>query len=312
MPPSCCFRQDTPVANNVKCFHCGTGNHKPTECYIKDTTCNKCNKRGHIARICRSRPQVLPTKRNPLQVNVMPMETPIFEENEEYSLFIVYNTKDNTKPLVVSMILNEKEIAMEINTGSAVTVLPEATYRSISTEPLHKSTIKLCTYSGEQLEVIGTAMCKVEYDGKTYRLPVVVLADNGPILLGRSWLYHIPLQWTKLFYSFLNISQAVANFLQKYQEVFSDKIGMYTGGKVDIQIDPKVMPKFCKPRPLPFTIKDKVEDEFKKLQEQDVIKLVKFSKRATPIVSVLKHDRKSIRICGDYRLTVNNAAHVDQ
>ena len=41
-------------------------------------------------------------------------------------------------------------------------------------------------------------MCKVKYDGKTYRLPVVVLAGNGPILLGHSWLYHIPLQWTKV------------------------------------------------------------------------------------------------------------------
>ena len=34
-------------------------------------------------------------------------------------------------------------------------------------------------------------MCKVECDDKIYRLPVVVLADNRPILLGRSWLYHI-------------------------------------------------------------------------------------------------------------------------
>ena len=36
-----------PVANNVKCFHCGRSNHKPTECYFKDATCNKYNKRPH-------------------------------------------------------------------------------------------------------------------------------------------------------------------------------------------------------------------------------------------------------------------------
>ena len=36
-------------------------------------------------------------------------------------------------------------------------------------------------------------MCKVEYDGKTDRLPVIVLDGNGPVLLGPSWLYHIPL-----------------------------------------------------------------------------------------------------------------------
>ena len=138
--------------------------------------------RGHIARVCRSGPQVPPTKRNQLQVNVAPMETPLPEENEEYSLFAVHNTRDSTKPLVVSMTLSDKEITMEIETGSAVIVLPESIYRAISTESLQESTIKLCTYSGEKLEVKGTAMCKVEYDDKTYRLPVIVLAGNGPIL----------------------------------------------------------------------------------------------------------------------------------
>ena len=86
----------------------------------------------------------------------------------------------------------------------------------------------------------------------------------------------------------------------------------HTQGEVNIQIDPNVMPKICKPRPLPFAIKDKVEDELKKLQEQAVIESVKFSKWAAPIVPVLKHDRKSIRICGDYKLTANKAAQVDQ
>ena len=64
---------------------------------------------------------------------------------------------------------------MEIDTGSTVIVLPESTYRSISTEPVQESTIKSCTYSGQQLEVKGTAVCKVEYDDKIYRLPVIVL-----------------------------------------------------------------------------------------------------------------------------------------
>ena len=58
--------------------------------------------------------------------------------------------------------------------------------------------------------------------------------------------------------------------------------------------------------------KDKVEDELKKLQEQGVIEPVKFSKWAVPIVPVLKHDRKSIRICGDYKLTANKAVHMNQ
>ena len=75
-----------------------------------------------------------------------PIETPIVKDNEEYSLSAVRNTKDSTKPLVVSMFLNDKEITMEIDTDSFVTILPESTYRYISTEPLHKSTIYVTLY----------------------------------------------------------------------------------------------------------------------------------------------------------------------
>jgi len=81
---------------------------------------------------------------------------------------------------------------------------------------------------------------------------------------------------------------------------------------VSIFIDLSVTPKFCKPRTIPFAIKEKVEAELKKLQDQGVIEPVKFSKWAAPIVPVLKYDKKSIRICGDYKLTANKTSRVEQ
>jgi len=61
-------------------------------------------------------------------------------------------------------------------------------------------------------------------------------------------------------------------------------------------------------RYLPLAIKEKVETELKKLQDQGVIEPVKFSKWAAPILPVLKHDKKSIKICGNYKLTANKAS----
>jgi len=43
-----------------------------------------------------------------------------------------------------------------------------------------------------------------------------------------------------------------------------------------------------------------------------VIEPVKFSKWVAPIVPVLKHEKKSIRICGDYKLTAYKASQVEQ
>ena len=53
-----------------------------------------------------------------------------------------------------------------------------------------------------------------------------------------------------------------------------------------------------------------VEKELERLQMQGIIEPVKFSDWTAPIVPVLKKDG-GIRICGDYKLTVNRAAKID-
>ena len=68
---------------------------------------------------------------------------------------------------------------------------------------------------------------------------------------------------------------------------------------------------FFKPRPLPFILKSKVEDELKRLKADGVISPVTFSKWAAPIVPVVKSDGK-IRICGDSKLMINQSARVDK
>ena len=68
-------------------------------------------------------------------------------------------------------------------------------------------------------------------------------------------------------------------------------------------------PKFTKPAQF-IPCNDKVNKELERLQQQGIIKPVQFSEWAAPIVPLLKSDG-TIRICGDYRLTVNQASLVD-
>ena len=65
-----------------------------------------------------------------------------------------------------------------------------------------------------------------------------------------------------------------------------------------------------KARPVPFALKTKVEQELERLERKRIITPVQFSDWAAPIVPVVKSDG-SIRICGDYRLTVNQASRLD-
>lgn len=62
---------------------------------------------------------------------------------------------------------------------------------------------------------------------------------------------------------------------------------------------------------MPYAIKEQVEMELRKLVERGVLKSVKHSSWAAPIVVVPKAD-KSVRICGDYKKTVNRVISEEQ
>ncbi|KAK9513169.1 hypothetical protein VZT92_026728 [Zoarces viviparus] len=63
-------------------------------------------------------------------------------------------------------------------------------------------------------------------------------------------------------------------------------------------------------RPLPFAMKDRVEQELRKLEEANIISPVKHSEWAAPIVPVVKKD-KSLRLCGDYKVSANQAVETE-
>ena len=71
-----------------------------------------------------------------------------------------------------------------------------------------------------------------------------------------------------------------------------------------LHVQAKCVPPFSKARLVPFALREKVEDELNRLQAEGIIKPVQFTDCADPIVPVLKRDGQ-VRICGDYKLTVN-------
>ena len=62
--------------------------------------------------------------------------------------------------------------------------------------------------------------------------------------------------------------------------------------------------------PLPLALKEKVETELGKLESMGIISQVQFSRWAAPIVHVLKQNG-TVRICGDFKVTVNQACQTD-
>ena len=62
-------------------------------------------------------------------------------------------------------------------------------------------------------------------------------------------------------------------------------------------------------RPVPQALREKIEQDLDRLEKAETIQPV-HSKSATPIVPVMKQ-AGTVRVCGDYKLTVNKVSKLD-
>ena len=104
----------------------------------------------------------------------------------------------------------------------------------------------------------------------------------------------------------------LARILERHSKIFNDELGTLKGHQAKIYVDPGAQPRFCKARTVPYAMRRLVEEELERLQKEGIIEPVQFADWAAPVVPVLKSDRKSLRLCGDFKLTVNKASKLDR
>ena len=100
-------------------------------------------------------------------------------------------------------------------------------------------------------------------------------------------------------------------FLEPYKDLFTAGLGKLEGVTAELYVYETGQPRYCKPRPVPLAMRAKVESELDRLQVEGVIRPVEFSEWEASIVPVLKASG-DIRICGDYKVTINHAVKVDK
>ena len=137
---------------------------------------------------------------------------------------------------------------------------------------------------------------------------------KAPPLFSRDWLCSLYDQNDVLNVFNLNAEMhdnALNKFLNQYEAFFQNALGKLNNitGKLYLKNDAK--PVFCKARSLPYAMKAKVEAELVRLQEMGIVEPVSWSDWATPVVPVLKKNG-SVRLCGDFKVTLNPELNVEQ
>ena len=77
-------------------------------------------------------------------------------------------------------------------------------------------------------------------------------------------------------------------------------------------VHPGAKPQFCKARTIPYALREKVEQELEHLTKKGIIEPVQFADWVAPIVPVMKKDRTSLRICRDFKVTINQVSKLDK
>ena len=294
------------------CYRCGQGQHNPSTCKYKSYKCNNCGKVGHLAAVCRS-------KSTKFVVSEFPEEDEDDFEVHTLGLFTV-SQKSSEDALRVTVEVNDRPVVMEVDTGAAMTVIPADLYHEkLKHISLEKPRYRFKTYSGK-LPLLGQAQVKVRYGGKIISV-VLIVADikDQPAILGRNWLERFRPDWKSVFTvaskkddsSKGSTRCGLAEIQRRHQAVFEPGLGSMTNHKAKIKVKSDAHPRFNKARPVPYALKEKVEAELDKLVKQGILIPVSHSDWAAPIVVVPKAD-KSIRICGDYKTTINPVLDVDK
>ena len=215
--------------------------------------------------------------------------------------------KSHSHPFTTEMEINGKTLRMEIDTGSIISEqLQKQIFPKASVEP---SPLQLQTYTGEKLGVIGQIQVTIRHHAQEKQLALHIVSGSGPSLLGRDWLKHIQLDWKTIGEIHMQRqAPALQGVLMKYADIFADELGTM---QVTLQVREDAKPRFCKARSVPFATKEAIEAELDRLESCGILEKVDYSLWAAPIVAVTKKDGK-IRICGDYKVTVNQSLEVDQ
>ena len=211
-------------------------------------------KKGHLARVCRSSKQLqsAPTASRPNQIctsratnQVAVDDDCVSDTSESYELFNLQETR--SKPLVVTVKLNNSTAHMELDTGASLSIISEKKFCSLwSTQArpeLQSSSVKLHTYTKQAIEVLGSITVKVTYKTQVKDLPLLVVAGEGPSLLGRNWLTELQLDWHELHQ--MTHTKDLQTILNNHSLIFNKELGKAVGITATLHVSDNAKPFFA-------------------------------------------------------------------
>ena len=161
------------------CYRC-LGNHDHKTCPFLNEKCHHCNKTDHIARACKAKKRETQAAHPPIHY----VDGDDGDSNDYLGCLEVNNMSNKDHVIWVNPEVQGRVIKMELDTGSAESVLPYKQYnKHFGHVKLAKSPVTLKTYTGK---------------GQEKELTLQVVDTPGPALFESNWLSQIQLNWGEI------------------------------------------------------------------------------------------------------------------
>ena len=270
------------------CFRCGSSAHlaNAQDCPAREVTCRTCNKKGHFARVCRSKEKIAKVR----EVIVLEMNTVHMLQDDQPAKKIVCTVTINAQS-------TSSPVELVVDTGAAVSIIPEPLYRQhFSDVPLAEPLSRLVSYTKTDVPVLGCLSATVQHADTTVPATLYVVKNTGTALLGMDLFRALGL--SIINNSVLPSAAPVAEV--NAGPATGEKLGLAKGFVHRIKVREDVQPVQQKLRRLPLSVKQAVSVELERLLEMDVIERIDASPWVSPIV-VTRRKNGAVRMCVDLR-----------
>lgn len=290
-----------------RCYRCGSTTHRANHCKFKDKICNQCKKEGHLAKVC------LQPKMNAGNDthNVTHEVDSIDDEFETHEIHNIIGQGKDSDKFVIKIRIEGNPVEMELDTGASVSSISYNDFKNLNiVNKIFKTKATLKTYTGEPIYPKGVSFvnCCTYNGNKSFIGKVYIINKPVDPIFGREWMRQIGLDKKINCTDIKSLSQCstpqLDDLLGEFSDIFNEEIGVIPDEIGHFQLIDDAVPIYCKPRVVPYSLKDKIEQELSRLENNGIISKIDYSDWGTPIVPVVKPNGK-LRLCADYKITLN-------
>ncbi|VDL65922.1 unnamed protein product, partial [Nippostrongylus brasiliensis] len=223
-------------------------------------------------------------------------------------------------PRMLQMEANGQIVPFELDTGASMSIIDEKTWYRLGQPRLKETQVAATAYNNERIKLQGKVNVEVKFAGKTARLDLHVFKDATHSLCGRDMIQALQIDCGPHYnrvhkvveMSKVELKNEVIRLLNLNKELFQAGLGRCTTTQAELKFkNGEPRPKFFRARPVPIALRPKVEAKLEELVQNGTLRRVEHTEWATPLVVVPKPGGK-VRICGDYKVTVNPQLDINQ